>query len=316
VLQTKSSAPETGNKVLAPQSKLIRFLKEPLLHFVLAGAAIYLLFGWFGQKASDDVVAENTIVITEGELDWLADSWLKRWNRPPTDQEMLGLVQQHLRETVLYREAMSMGLDKDDTIVRRRLAQKLEFLSQDLIQPELPTDEALQTFFEKNIDQYRIPKLITFTHVFLDPDKRDEQTLTDAEKLKAELIADTTVPTEASDLGDTFMLQSYYPERSEADISKLFGSEFAKSIMELAPEQWHGPVLSGYGTHLVYVHALQEFPPPTFEQVTERVREDWDTEKRQELNDAYIESLLKRYNVVVEGEEGDGVQAVATGGTQ
>jgi peptidyl-prolyl cis-trans isomerase C len=312
VLQTKSSTTETKNVVAPPQSKLLRFLKEPLLHFLLAGAAIYLLFGWFGPSESEDVVAENTIVITEGELDWMVETWQKKWNRPPTNEEMLGLVRQYLRETVLYREAMSMGLDKDDTIIRRRLAQKLEFLAQDLIQPEPPTDEELHTYFEMSVDQYRIPELITFTHVFLDPDRRDEQTLSDAEKLKAELIAKATVPTEASELGDTFMLQSYYPERSEAEVSKLFGSEFARSVMELEPEQWQGPVLSGYGTHLVYVHALQEFPTPAFDQVSEQVRADWENAKREELNDEYIASLLKRYNVVVEGEDAADMQSGVT----
>jgi peptidyl-prolyl cis-trans isomerase C len=271
------------------------------------------LFGWFGQTESEEAIAENTIVITEGELDWLANTWQKKWNRAPTETEMMGLVQQQLRETVLYREAISMGLDKDDTIIRRRLAQKLEFLAQDLIQPEPPTDEELKAYFEQNIDRYRMPELITFTHVFLDPDKRDDQTLSDAEKLKAELIAKATVPVENSELGDTFMLQSYYPERAEADISKLFGSEFARSIMKLEPETWHGPVLSGYGTHLVYVHALQEFPAPTMEQVAVRVAEDWENDKRTELNDEYIASLLKRYTVVVEGENADDVQSATTG---
>jgi peptidyl-prolyl cis-trans isomerase C len=307
VLQTDSQSPEAETETSAPKSKLLRFLKEPLFHFILAGAAIYLLFGWFGPKESEEAVAENTIVITAGELDWLADTWLKKWNRPPTEQEMLGMVQQQLRETVLYREAISMGLDKDDVIIRRRLAQKLEFLAQDLIQPELPTDEELQAYFETNLNTYRASDLITFTHVFLDPDKRDDQTLADAEKLKTELIGNATVPAENSDLGDTFMLQSYYPERAETDISKLFGNEFARSIMELETEEWHGPVLSGYGTHLVYVHALQNFAPPTFEQVSARVAEDWENEKRAELNDEYIASLLKRYTVVVEGEsEGEG----------
>jgi peptidyl-prolyl cis-trans isomerase C len=303
VSQAEPPISEAETAASPSQSKLIRFLKEPLLHFILAGAGIYLLFAWFGQTESEEAIAENTIVITEGELDWLADTWQKKWNRPPTDQEMLGMVQQQLRETVLYREAISMGLDKDDVIIRRRLAQKLEFLAQDLIQPETPTDEELKTYFEQNIDRYRMPELITFTHVFLDPDKRDDQTLADAEKLKSELVANATVPVENSDLGDTFMLQSYYPERAESDISKLFGNEFAKSVMQLEPETWHGPVLSGYGTHLVYVHALQEFPAPTMDQVAARIAEDWANEKRAELNDEYIASLLKRYEVVIEGED-------------
>jgi len=303
VLQTDAEKQETENVASSAQSPFIRILKEPLLHFILAGAGIYLLFSWLGQTESEEAVAENTIVITEGEMNWLAESWQKRWNRPPTNEEMLGLTKQHLRETVLYREAMSMGLDKDDIIIRRRLAQKLEFLSQDLIQPEPPTDGELRAFLSKNIDRYRMPELITFTHVFLDPDKREDRTLDDAKKLKEELISDGIVPSESSELGDTFMLQSYYPERAESDISKLFGGEFARSIMKLEPEKWHGPVLSGYGTHLVYVHALQVFPAPTFEQVSARVAADWDSEKRERLNDEYIASLLRRYNVIVEGEE-------------
>ncbi|MGI9455128.1 MAG: peptidyl-prolyl cis-trans isomerase, partial [Aeoliella sp.] len=283
------------------QSGITQVLREPLLHFVLIGAAIYLLFGLLGQSdhAAED---ENTIVVTEGEVNWLAQMWQKKWNRPPSDVEMLGLVRDHLRETVLYREAVAMGLDKDDVIIRRRMAQKLEFLAQDLIQPEEPTEEKLQAYFEENIERYQIPPLLTFTHVFLDPDKRGDDTLTDAEKLKTELIASATVPNEASDLGDRFMLQAYYPERDEADLAKLFGGEFASSIMTLEPEKWHGPVLSGYGTHLVYVHARLESPPPTFEQVAERVREDLVNEQLEKLNQEYLDSLLALYNFVISGE--------------
>ena len=288
------------------QSRWIRIAKEPLLHFVILGGVVYLLFGLFGQSESDDaMVEENTIVITEGEMNWLAEMWQKRWNRPPSKEEMVGLVRNHLREMVLYREAVAMGLDKDDVIIRRRMAQKLEFLAQDLITPEPPTEEELQAFFNEHNDRYQIPPLLTFTHVFLDPDKRGDDTLADAESLKAELIASAKVPDETSDLGDRFMLQAYYPERTEADLAKLFGSEFARSLMELEPEKWHGPVLSGYGTHLVYVRERLEAPSPTYAQVADRVREDLESESREQLNEEYIESLLDRYNVVIEGEESE-----------
>jgi peptidyl-prolyl cis-trans isomerase C len=310
VLKTNPDPVETKSASSPSPSKLLRFLKEPLLHFVLAGAAIYLLFGMFGQSESDEALAEeNTIVVTEGEIDWFAEMWQKKWNRPPSDVEMVGLVQDHLRQTVLYREAVAMGLDKDDVIIRRRMAQKLEFLAQDLITPEEPTAEELQAFFVENVDRYQIPPLLTFTHVFLDPDKRGDDTLTDAEKLKAELIAGATVPDEASDLGDRFMLQAYYPERDEADLAKLFGGEFARSIMALEPEKWHGPVLSGYGTHLVYVQARLESPLPTYEQVADRVREDLVTEEREKLNQEYLDSLLARYKVVIEGGDAEEDQA-------
>ena len=303
-------AEEKNNDDL-PQSTFVRIVKEPLLHFVLAGAGIYLLFGLFGQSESDDArVEENTIVVTEGEMNWLAEMWHKKWNRPPSDAELVGLVRDHLRESVLYRESVAMGLDRDDVIIRRRMAQKLEFLSQDLIQPEPATEEQLQAYFQEHLDQYQLPPLLTFTHVFIDPDKRGDETLKDAENLKAELIANAEVPDADSDLGDVFMLQSYYPERSESDLSKLFGGEFAKSIMALEPKEWHSPVLSGYGTHLVYVHDRQEFPAPTFEQVAERVREDHKNAAREKLNDEYIASLLARYKVMIEGgDAGDEIVA-------
>ena len=316
MLESVAAVQETDKVVSTSPSPILRIIKEPLLHFILTGAAIYLMFTWFGRTESEEVVAIGSIVITEGEMVWLAGAWRKRWNRPPTNEEMLGLVRQHLRETVLYREAMSMGLDRDDTIVRRRLAQKLEFLSQGLVQPEPPSEEQLKKYFEDNIDRYRMPRQITFTHVFLDPDKRGDQTLMDAEALKAKLIAEATVPMESCDLDDSLMLQGYYPERSEADISKLFGSEFVKLTIKLEPEKWHGPVLSGYGTHLVYVHALQEFPTPIFEQVAGRVAEDWETGKWQELNAEYIESFLKRYEVVMEGKDGETGKAILMEVTQ
>jgi peptidyl-prolyl cis-trans isomerase C len=304
-----NSQPQEAEATASSSQQISRFLREPLLHFVLIGSAIYLLFGLYGQPEIDEtIVDKNTIIVTKGEVDWLAESWKKRWNRDPTKEELLGLVKAHLKETVLYREAISMGLDKDDTIVRRRLAQKLTFLTQDLIKPEPPTDDELRAYFKQHIDHYRIPDLLTFAHVFLDPDKRGDQTLVDAEKLKAELIANSKTPDASSDLGDRFMLQSYYPERSEADLSKLFGKEFARSIMALEAGTWHGPVLSGYGTHLVYVRERHEFEPPAFAEVSDRVRENFENEKRKQLNDEYIASLLSRYKVVVEGDDSFGIE--------
>ncbi len=113
----------------------MKLMLEPLIHFLIIGAAIFGLYGLMGQQEAEE--QERAITITAGEIGWLTDTWKKRWNRPPTPEERAGLVNQSLRETILYREAVAMGLDRDDTIIRRRLAQKLEFLAQDLIRPEL-----------------------------------------------------------------------------------------------------------------------------------------------------------------------------------
>jgi parvulin-like peptidyl-prolyl isomerase len=276
----------------------VKFFREPLVHFLVIGAAIFMLFGLVGQRDVDE--KERAITITSGEINWLTDAWQKRWNRPPTAEERDGLIQQYLREMILYREAVAMGLDKDDTVIRRRLARKLEFLSQDLITPQPPSEDELQSYFEAHIDRYQAPDLITLTHVFIDPDKRGNQTLVDAEVIKKQLQALKEPPQDARSYGDPFMLQSYYPERSEAELLKLFGSGFARSVFELAPQQWHGPVLSGYGTHLVYVHDHQKAQPPVFADVKEQVRLEWESDKREQLNEQFVASIIARYDVTIE----------------
>jgi len=278
----------------------MKFLREPLVHFLAIGAAIFALYGLYGQNETQE--QERTITITAGEINWLTDAWEKRWTRSPTSEEQKGLVDQYLREMILSREAIAMGLDKNDSVIRRRLAQKLEFLSNDLITPQPPTDDELQTYFAEHLDRYQSPDLVTMTHVFIDPDLRGEQTLIDAEVIKRKLQALNEPPMDARAYGDPFMLQSYYPERSEAELLKLFGSGFASSVFELAPLQWHGPVLSGYGTHLVYVHDHQKAEPPTFAEVEEQVQQDWETDKREGLNAQFVDSMIARYGVIVEEE--------------
>lgn len=284
-----------------------RLIREPLIYFLTIGALIYLLYGLFNTPG--DAERDNTITITAGEIDWLETSWKKRWGRPPTPEERQGLIKAYVKEWVMYREALAMGLDKDDTIIRRRLQQKLEFLTQDLAQPAAPAEEDLKAYFITHTKRYQPPDLITFTHIFIDPDKRGDQTLRDAEEIKVKLKA-LGQPTEGSSaFGDPFMLQGYYPERSEPEISRLFGREFARSVFGLSLAQWHGPILSGYGTHLVYVHHRKEAPPVTFAAVENRVRQDWENAKRKELNDKFIANLLARYDVIIEDQAADGGSA-------
>ena len=275
-----------------------RLVKEPLFHFLLLGLAIYAGYAWLNPgKAPEN---DRTIVVGAGEYAWMRTSFEKRWNRPPTSEEMEGLVQEYVRETAFYREALAMGLDKDDTIVRRRLAQKLEFLVQDLIDVKPATDAELETYFSEHRADYRQPDLVTFTHVFVDPDKRGAETRNDAAKIRDALEKLDDPTSGARELGDPFMLQLYYPERTEADISKLFGGEFARSLGDLSLGAWQGPVLSGYGVHLVYVHGREIFPDPVFADVRDRVADDWMEARRKKLNDEYRERLLEKYTIVIE----------------
>ena len=281
----------------------MKLLREPLLHFLFIGAAIYLAFGLFAEPVTEET--DKTIVVSAGEIQWMQSSWQKRWNRPPTDKEMDGLVQQYIKETVQYREALTMGLNQHDQVIRRRLAQKLEFLAKDLVALTPPTEEELQAYFDEHQERYQQPVLYTFTQVFVDPDKRGDATLADAEKIKAKLIAQGDAIEDAVALGDDFMLQNYYPEKDSVEIQKNFGSGFTASLVDLSPGQWHGPVLSGYGTHLVYVSNVSEPPAPVFAELRERVTQEWKTERGEEINKKFYASLRDRYTIVIEAPEED-----------
>lgn len=281
----------------------MKLLREPLLQFFFIGALIYLAYGLLAEPVAD--AQHNTLVVDAGEIEWMQTSWKKRWNRLPTAQELDGLIQQYIRETIMYREALAMGLDKDDTVIRRRMAQKLAFLAQDLAMMTPATDEELQTWFNEHRDQYQAPTLYTFSQVFVDPDKRGDATLDDARAIKATMIAQPEASDNSGTYGDDFMLQNYYPENAQADIHKLFGRGFAEAIVELPPGQWHGPVLSGYGVHLVYMHDISEPPPVEYTEVRERVQQDWQDNRREQLNEQFYTELQDRYNIIIEEIESE-----------
>jgi peptidyl-prolyl cis-trans isomerase C len=281
---------------------LIKFLKEPLLQFIFIGACIYAVYAWFGEP--DNGVAERTVYISDAQVDSLAAAWEKRWNRLPTEQELAGLVRAYVREDILYREALAMGLDDNDHIIRRRLAQKLEFLTQDVVRLRQPTEGELQAYFALHRDEFRAPDLITFVQVFFNPDKRGDATLRDAERALEKLQA-AGIPDPAElDSGDRLMLADYYADATVMDVRRALGSGFADSIMQLEPGRWHGPVLSGFGTHLIYVYEFKAAPPPELDSVRADVLDQWQQEQVEQFNAEYFATLQDRYDIVIEGPEG------------
>ncbi len=274
------------------------WLREPLVQFLLIGACIYGAYAVFGTP--DEDFRDTTIHVDGNRIDAFISQWERRWNRPPTRQEIDGLIQTYVREDILYRQAVAMGLNKDDPITRRRMAQKLEFLTRDIAGLQEPEEGELEQYFEENRDQYKAPDLLTFSHVFLDPDVRGDATLDDAALLLAELQAAGPPDSTAPDLGDRFMLQNYYPQKSELNIRKLFGTGFSEAIMPLEAGQWHGPVLSGYGTHLVYVYALKKAPLPLLKDVRDMVLQNWQVDQQDTFNEQFFESLKSRYDIVID----------------
>jgi hypothetical protein len=275
-----------------------RLIREPLVQFLVIGALIYGAYALFGEPPPAE--QDRRIVITEAQVTSLANGFARRWQRPPTDEELLGLVRDYVRETLLYREALAMGLDEEDHIVRRRLAQKLEFLTNDLVRLDEPGDDELEAFLRENMDQFRPSDLLTFSHVFLDPDMRGDATLADAETLLAELNEAGEPTQELLRSGDRFMMQSYFPEASYREIQRQMGSGFADQVMRLEPGRWHGPVLSGYGVHLVWVSSMIRAQEPELADVREDVLNEYYRRQTEAFNAEYLDALMERYEVIMD----------------
>jgi peptidyl-prolyl cis-trans isomerase C len=279
------------------KNRLILLLKEPLLQFLLIGAAIYGAYALYGPPQGD--MDARKVIVDNNRIETIISQWNGRWKRPPTRQELDGIINAYVREEILYRKAVEIGLNEDDPITRRRLAQKLEFLTKNIALLRKPEESELEQYFADNIDLFRAPVLITFSHAFLDPDVRDKTTLEDAEKLLENLQAEGEPDVNSPTLGDRFMLENRYTQVSELDIRRSFGGGFADSVMQLDAGKWHGPVLSGFGVHLVYVHEIIDTPAPKFADVRKKVLASWQEKQQSEFNRDFYENLKASYEVVI-----------------
>lgn len=273
-----------------------KLLREPLLHFLLLGAAIFAAYSFMTERSSAE---PGKIVITRGQVENLAVVFARTWQRPPTEQEMTGLVRDRVREEVYYREGMALGLDKDDTVIRRRLRQKMEFVSNDLAAQTEPTDAELNAYLQAHADKFRVEQRFTFRQVYLNPDKHRANLAGDAAQLLAQLKRSGD-KADVSVLGDTFMLEQDFKALPAGQVAKLFGEAFAAKLEGLQPGQWQGPVESGFGVHLVKVSERSAGRLPALADVREAVRREWDNARRQDANEKFFQDLMKRYVVTIE----------------
>ena len=270
-------------------------LKEPLLHFFVAGVALFALHAWINRD-EPAAASRPTVVIGKGDVDWLAETWVRQWNRPPSEDEWRGLVNSFLKEQLLAREAVAMGLDEDDTIVRRRLAQKLEFLVQDTARLGDPTEAELRSYYDEHAEAFRTDARFSFAQIYFNPDRRADAA-SDAQAALRELSRAKALP---GDLGDRLMIEADLHDVDERTAAALFGSKFAETLHELERDAWTGPVESGYGLHLVRLGAVQPAAQRPFAEVRDEVLVRWREERSQEAYAAYFADLLEKYEVVVD----------------
>jgi parvulin-like peptidyl-prolyl isomerase len=274
---------------------LKRLLREPLFHFLMLALVIFALYDALdptGARKPDD------IVVTASKIDQLTSIFTKSWQRPPTAEELKGLIDDYVKEEIYVREAFALGLDKDDTIVRRRLRQKIEFMNDAGVEALVPTDADLEAYLKAHAAEFEVDPMIAFQQLFLSKQQHGARIEQDAIAILAALRA--TPPAEPATLGDATLLPYELPLTSMTSIGLTFGSGFTEALNRLAPGQWTGPITSDYGEHVVRVLERKAGRVPSLSEVRGDVVRDWTNVKRKKREDAQLNELLKRYRVTIE----------------
>ena len=265
----------------------MRILKEPLFHFFLLGV---LIFVWFGVRNPDAMVeqAPDAIVFDSGDIERVIEQFEATWRRPPTEQELDRLLQGLVREEILVREATALGLDRNDSVIRSRLVQKMDFLTTSVAQAAIAEDADLIAHMEANPERFTTPAQVSFQQVLLNPDDSVE-----------EVLATLNAGTAPENVSRTTLLPATIQATVQRGVNSIFGNGFFEQLADLPRETWSGPVRSGYGDHLVYVTDFVPGTLPAFEDARETVLNDWRREKREELSAAQFDVLKARYEISV-----------------
>lgn len=287
-----------GRPAGAPSSWIGRALREPLVHFVVLGI---LLFGGYRlvDRQPQAPAGGQRIEITRDDLRQLAVVWLAQGREKPTQEQLRALVDEKATSEMLAREAIALGLDRDDEVIKRRLAQKMDFLLADVAALAPPTDEELTSWFEAHKAEFTKPPRIRFRHLYFSSDKRGQGARGAAEASLPLVAGRPPASVAATDIADPFMFRDYYADVTPEQMAKEFGGAFAKALFELRPGEWRGPIESGYGWHLVWIDAYEAPRVPTLEEVKPTVAQAWQQEKYREVRQRAMDEIRSRYEIVV-----------------
>ncbi len=286
-------------------ASFIRLLREPLAQFLMIGLVLFLIYGALNHGVSQTGTSYQ-IVLTTDDLRQLQSTFAAQWQRTPSPEEMRGLEENKIREEVLYREALLLGLDKDDVIIKRRLAQKMQFLAEDVAAAHDPTTAELKAWYAKNSSGFALPSRLSFRHLYFSPDRRGQRAHDDAIKALAKIRGEPEESKTAAALADRFMFKDYYEDRTPEELDKELGSQFASAIQKVKPGSWQGPVESGYGWHLVFVDSVIPGRVPVFEEVEPDVKTAWLAAQKQQAWQKAYEEMRFKYSIVLPapGEQG------------
>ena len=274
---------------------ITRLLREPLLQFLTLGAVLFALYGLVGKRSTE---MPEKIVVSASRIANLGDGFARTWRRPPSKQELQGLIEDYIRDEVFYREGRAAGLDRDDVIIRRRVRQKMEFLAEDMSVPE-PSDEQLAAYLASKPEIFRIEDRLTFRQVFLSATRRANTIESDSKQV-ASVLAHADAAVDVTALGDPFLLGEEFRGVSPSKIRDIFGEAFAERISVMETGRWQGPVSSGFGQHFVFISERVSGGSPALDAVRPVVRREWATARRIEAERKLYASLRERYDIVVE----------------
>ncbi|NEP48108.1 MAG: peptidyl-prolyl cis-trans isomerase [Moorea sp. SIO3C2] len=277
---------------------LIRILREPLLHFLVLGALLFGLYFWVGGPTITSDSPKH-IEVSAGTIESLKTTWQRQWGREPLPQELESLVDKYVRDELLYQEALALGLDQNDLIVRRRVVQKMQFLVEDVSALREPSDQVLQAYLGEHADRYTIPGKFSFAQIYFSREMRRDRTDAEAQDLLNQLQANPNLE-RFQKLGDRSMLPITYNLASADSLRNTFGGSFAQEMAGVTEKGWQGPFHSAYGSHLVYVSDIEPGHIATLPEVRRDVRRDWIRDQRQQLDEQFYQQLRDRYRVSID----------------
>lgn len=272
-----------------------KFIREPLVHFLLLGLLLFMIYNLVsGQRGGSD----RRIVINDATVGAILQAYQGTWQRPPTSDELKGLIENRIREEVLYREGASMGLDRDDSVIRRRVLQKLDVISEESMAQQAPTDAVLEKWLRQHADRYSKPAVLDFQQVLFDPVEHGAKLKADLDAALARLRARANPAT----VGDQSLLPASVKETPADMVARDFGEQFAAALIALPIGEWQGPVPSGYGAHLVRVSERTPGHPAALAEVRASVERDWESYTRAQAKEEYYRKLRQGYSVVIEAD--------------
>ena len=273
-----------------------RLLREPLIHF--AALALLIFAAYFALTPRSHQTRAEGITVTAAKIDQLAAVFARTWQRPPSPEELKGLIDDHVKEEIYVREALTLGLDRDDTVIRRRLRQKMEFMTDADVDALIPSDAELAAYLARHPERFAFDPLIAFKQVFLSPDRRGDAITADADTLLERARADPAA--DLAMLGDASLLPAEMPPSTQASISGVFGPDFADAVARAEPGAWTGPVVSAFGLHLVQVTERRPGRAPQLAEIRDAVLREWSNDQRVVLEDQRVKAMLDRYRVTIE----------------